>query len=328
MTPAVPARRAFIGAALGLAAGGVAAASLHWHERSLVALGTTLRLRLAAGSAAQASAALDAAVAAVRRVEAAMSLFRPDSELVRLNREGRLESPSANLRTVLQAALRVAQRSGGAFDPTVQPLWQAYEAAHLRGRLPNAAELRAARQAVGWRGVRLRADAVVLRPGMALTLNGIAQGHAADAAREALRARGVAHALLDCGETAAWGRSPRGDAWTLAIEDPRDPTRALTALRCDGRAVATSADHRSTFSPDRRHHHILDPATGDSPPALSSVTVLAPSAMQADALTKVMFIAGPARIAVLAHAWGVGVLWVDKAGRWQATPDLRLAAVG
>ncbi|MCK6434574.1 MAG: FAD:protein FMN transferase, partial [Aquabacterium sp.] len=74
--------------------------------------------------------------------------------------------------------------------------------------------------------------------------------------------------------------------------------------------------------------HILDPATGDSPPALSSVTVLAPSAMQADALTKVMFIAGPARIPALARAWGVGVLWVDKAGRWQATPDLRLAAVG
>ena len=102
----------------------------------------------------------------------------------------------------------------------------------------------------------------------------------------------------------------------------------MTALHCDGRAVATSADHRSTFSPDRRHHHILDPATGDSPPALSSVTVLAPSAMQADALTKVMFIAGPARIPALARAWGVGVLWVDKAGRWQATPDLRLAAVG
>lgn len=328
MTPAVPARRAFIGAALGLAAGGAAAAGLQWHERSLVALGTTLQLRVAAGSAAQACVALDAAVAAVRRVETAMSLFRPDSELVRLNRAGRLDSPSTDLRAVLQAALRVARRSGGAFDPTVQPLWQAYEAARQQGRLPDDAEVRAARRAVSWRGVSLGPDAVVLRPGMALTLNGIAQGHAADAAREALRAHGIAHALLDCGETAAWGRSPRGNAWTLAIEHPRDPTRALTALHCDGRAVATSADHRSTFSPDRRHHHILDPATGDSPPALSSVTVLAPSAMQADALTKVMFIAGPARIPALARAWGVGVLWVDKAGRWQATPDLRLAAVG
>ncbi|MCK6396649.1 FAD:protein FMN transferase, partial [Zoogloea sp.] len=112
MTPAVPARRAFIGAALGLAAGGAAAAGLQWHERSLVALGTTLQLRVAAGSAAQACVALDAAVAAVRRVETAMSLFRPDSELVRLNRAGRLDSPSADLRAVLQAALRVARRSG------------------------------------------------------------------------------------------------------------------------------------------------------------------------------------------------------------------------
>ena len=87
-------------------------------------------------------------------------------------------------------------------------------------------------------------------------------------------------------------------------------------------AVATSADRRSAFTPDLRHHHIFDPASGDSPPALSSVTVLAPSAMLADALTKVMFVAGPKEIPALAKAWQVGVLWVDKAGRWQATPDV------
>ena len=91
-----------------------------------------------------------------------------------------------------------------------------------------------------------------------------------------------------------------------------------------GRSVATSSDHRSAFSMDLLHHHILDPATGDSPPVLSSVTVLAPSATLADALTKVMFISGPRQIEALARKWRVDVLWVEKTGRWHATSGIRL----
>jgi thiamine biosynthesis lipoprotein len=160
---------------------------------------------------------------------------------------------------------------------------------------------------------------------MAVTLNGIAQGYAADAVRAALQSHGVEHALIDTGEFGALGRSPRGRAWTLGVEDPHHTGRLIAALELDGRSLATSADNRSAFTPDHRHHHILDPATGDSPAALSSVSVAAPSAMRADALTKVMFMSSPALIPQLARRWQVGVLWVDKQGRWGATRDLRLA---
>ena len=108
----------------------------------------------------------------------------------------------------------------------------------------------------------------------------------------------------------------------VGVEDPHDSSRVLAALALNGRALATSADNRSIFSADRRHHHIIDPSTGDSPPELSSVTVVAASAMRADALTKVMFMAGPGRIPALARQWDVGVLWVDKQGQWEATPGL------
>lgn len=320
-------RRHFLVAGLGLGAlGGLQAMPAGaWHQRSLLGLGTTLNLQVWHADTPHAEKALDAAVAVLREVEASMSLFRPDSELQRLNREGALPHPTAHLQRVLGEALHVARRSGGDFDPTVQPLWQVWDRAARRQLRPDRRELDAARARIGWRDVDLSPAHVRLRrPGMGLTLNGIAQGYAADAVRLVLRAHGIEHALLDTGEQTAWGRNPRGQAWTLGIEDPHDTGRMVTAVRPDGRAVATSADHRSAFTPDHRHHHILDPRLGDSPPFLSSVTVLADTAMRADALTKVMFMAEPKTLPALARQWGVGVVWVDKQGRWGATPDVTL----
>lgn len=298
--------------------------ALAWRERHLAGFGTTMHLRAAHEEPRQAERALDAAVGRLREVEASMSLFRPDSELSRLNRHGELARPSAHLLRVLREAQGVAARSQGAFDVTVQPLWLAYDQARREGRgLPDGEILARARAQVGWRGLEVQAQRVAFaRPGMGVTLNGIAQGYAADQARAVLQAHGVQHGLIDAGEWSLLGHNERGGAWTLGIEDPHQEAALLTALRADGRSVATSSDLRAAFTADRRHHHIVDPATGDSPPALSSVTVVAPSAMRADALTKVMFVAGPARIPALARAWSVGVLWVDKQGRWAATADL------
>lgn len=320
-------RRTLLLAALGLSTLTPARSStLRWHSRHLQGLGTLLHLKIAHPDAAQANQALDAAVAVLGEIEASMSLFSPDSALQQLNRFGQLRPTDRHLPTVLREARFVARRSGGAFDPTVQPLWRMADRAAQAGRLPTAAERAQARALVDWRALEVRDDRITLtRPGMAVTLNGIAQGYAADAVRSVLVAHGVEHALIDTGEFSAWGRNERDLPWTLGIEDPHDAARILTALHLDGRSIATSADNRSTFTPDHRHHHIFDPATGDSPPALSSVTVAAASTMRADALTKVMFVAGPERIPQLARQWQVGVLWVDKSGRWEATPDLRLA---
>jgi len=320
-------RRTFLFASLGLGAQTLGlAATATWQSRSFVALGTTVQLKAAHVDPARLTQALDAAVRAAREVEASMSLFRADSELSQLNQLGRLADPSLHLLTVLRAARQVSQASAGAFDVTVQPLWALHDRARREGRLPTALEIATARAQVGWQ--KLSIDPHRLRftqPGMAVTLNGIAQGYAADAARQALMAHGIEHALLDTGEFSALGRNAQSRPWTLGVEDPRDTTRLLAALQLDGRCLATSADNRSAFTPDHRHHHIFDPATGDSPTTLSSVTVAAPTAMLADALTKVMFVGGPGRIPALARQWRVGVLWVDKQGRWAATPDLRLA---
>lgn len=323
-------RQQFVRAALGLgalAACGARASqpAQRWQRRTLLGFGTTLSLQAAHEDESILQRALDAAVALLRGIEAQMSLFDPTSALSRLNRERVLRAPPADLLQVLRIAQRLSHASGGAFDATVQPLWQAFDAAQSEQRLPTAEELAAARARVDWRALQIEPHALRLqRPGMAVTLNGIAQGYAADAVRALLTRHGVRHALIDAGEFAPLGHNPQQRPWTLGIADPRTEAALLARLVTDGRCVATSADNESAFSADRRHHHILDPRTGVSPPELSAVTVAAPSGALADALTKVMWIAGPQRIPVLARQWGVDVLWVHKRGRWCATPGLRL----
>ncbi len=292
-------------------------------ERARVGFGTTLWLRAAHGDGARADTALDATVALLRHLERQMSLFDTGSALCRLNRDGVLDQPDPALVDLLTLAAQVSARSQGRFDVTVQPLWAAWQRAQAAGRLPTPAELAAARTRVDWRAVQVSPRLIRLaRPGMAITLNGIAQGYAAEQARQLMRHHGIAHALLDTGEWAPLGQAPGGGPWQLGLVSPRDSTRLLATLQAGGRSIAVSTDVQLRFGSDPgedRHHHILDPRSGRSPPHLSAVVVAAPSATLADALTKVLFMGTPAQALAQAQRWGVDVVVVDKAGRLQAS---------
>lgn len=298
--------------------------ALHWVSRTLGALGTTVQLRAAHASATQAASALDAAVADIRQLEDTLSLFRPESDVQRLNRHGVLVRPHPDVLEILRIAQTVSQRSQGAFDVTVQPLWQVFEAASARGAIPRASEVVAARACVGWQRMHLGADAITLAPGMGVTLNGIAQGYIADRVRARLQQFGIAHALVDTGEFAPLGNAQGGRDWTLGLADPRHHDALLGRLAMQGLCMATSADDQCSFSADHQHHHIFDPHTGYSPPDIASVTVLAPHCVLADALTKVLFMAGFERALAVAQSWGVQAVVVSKRGQVRATPGLPL----
>ncbi len=160
---------------------------------------------------------------------------------------------------------------------------------------------------------------------MGITLNGVAQGYAADLALAALRARGIADAILDTGEHGAEGARQPGEPWTIGLQHPRDPGAVVAAVEMDGRFVAVSGDYETPFSDDLRYHHVFDPHTGVSPAALSSVAVAAPTGMEADGLTKPMMVldlAGARRL--LAEFPGAGAVWIDKEARIVAAQDLKL----
>ena len=320
-------RRTILKAALGTAfagAAGLGAATL-WlkpaQERARLrefaaadlAFGTTVSLKVLHEDEAQARKAMQAALAKVRDIDCLMSLYRPDSEISRLNRDGRLEHPDARVLAVLQHAQALSQQTHGAFDITVQPLWDAAAA----GRDTHA-ELRR----IGWRKLEVDPKRLAFRaPGMAVTLNGIAQGYGVDVALAALRQHGITDALLDTGEFASLGRRDDGQPWTLAVRDPRAADAYARVLAADGRCMATSGDYETRFSDDFSKHHIVDPATGDSPRELASVTVLAPRGLQADGLSTAMMVLGlQASLALAARTPGVDIFCIGKDGARHATP--------
>lgn len=324
-------RRRLIFAFLGVGAlaatarlGAGAAQDLKPHRLSGRALGTTVSLLALHHDADAAQAALAEALAEAQAVDALMSLYRDDSQLAALNRAGALTQPDARMLEVLRYAQGLSALTQGAFDVTVQPLWLAFADARKRGVLPAAEDLQEARARVDWRRLAVSPDAVRLeRPGMAVTLNGVAQGYAADRALAALRRHGIAHALIDAGEFDTLGRKPHGEPWVLGVRHPRDPDALAARLAVDGRALATSGDYETAFTPDFSRHHIFDPATGESPIALASASVLAPSAMEADGLSTAFMVLGAERSLALAAALpGVDALLIGKNGeRWQ-TPGL------
>lgn len=320
-------RRTFIQSSVGLGLlaqlSSEAAAQLHWQTTTFTGLGTTLSIRAAHADADKLDEALAQARREVARMEDAMSLFRPGSAINQLNRDGVLLNPPEDFLRILSMSLPISARSQGAFDITVQPLWALYFDAQQRGRLPSADEIHAVRQRVGWQFVQVSAGRVTFaKAGMGITLNGIAQGYASDLVRAHLKRSGIVHALIDMGEWSSLGQSDGQRDWTLGIADPHQADRLTAQLRMNGLCVATSSDAQCSFSPDRVHHHILNPKTGDSPVDISSVTVAAQTCTQADALTKVLFVAGYARALDLARVWNVGALVVHKNGQWKASSGL------
>jgi len=324
-------RRRFLSMLAG--AGGAAGLGL-WHaledarppglelvRRSARALGAEVTVVALHASRSRAARAVDCALRELERVDEVMSLYRPDSEVSRLNRHRVLENPHPYLVSVLWHAQRVSLASAGAFDVTVQPLWELYAGAVDQGRLPDDGEIEAVRRRVDYRRLELLPGRVRLRgEGTRVTLNGIAQGLATDVALAALRRHGVENALVDCGELGALGRKQDGEPWTAGIRHPRRANDLVWIAGSDGRCMATSGDYETFFTPDRRCHHIFDPATGRSPQTFSGVTVLARSGMEADALSTAAFVLGLPEGLRLIEGWpGADALFVLKDERVLAT---------
>lgn len=260
------------------------------------ALGAEARIVLA-GPREAAEAALAAVTAEIRRLEAIFSLHRADSELARLNAAGVLEVPAHDLQDVLTAAERWKRRTEGAFDPAVQPLWAHW----ARGEATAEAALARVRAA----RVAFEPGRVTLGPGTALTLNGIAQGTVADRVAEVLARHGFAPPVIDTGEM----RLPGAERRAVALPD------AGLRLRVAEAAVATSVPGALRFDAAGRHH-LFDPRSGASPGWWRAVTVVAPTAEAADALSTAFAVSPPGMLGDLAGGLDdVAVIATGREGR-------------
>lgn len=272
------------GAAASLAGTAGAAPLYRWQG---LALGASASITLAHPDAARITVR---ARQEIERLEQVFSLHRPGSALARLNRDGVLANPPFELLECLGQCSAVHAATGGVFDPSIQPLWVLYAKAAEQGSYPGAAQIEAALALVGWQHVSFDSSEIRLaRPGMALTLNGIAQGYIADRVVALLRREGLEDVLVDTGEMRAIGAmpgAPGGWPVSLQVGEKRIPD----ALRLREMALASSAPMGTVLDAQGRIGHVMDPMSGQPAPLSPQaqwqlVSITAPSAAIADALS-------------------------------------------
>jgi thiamine biosynthesis lipoprotein len=266
-------------------------------------------------------AAAEAAFAAIAKVHRLMSFHDPASDVSRLNRAAARGPVRVDASTwdVIAAAVDLNRRSHGSFDIAVAPLLQG------AGLLPPAAAggTDDATPAGGDAIEMLAGHRIRFRgPGTRIDLGGIAKGFAVDRAIEALRARGVGAALVNAGgDLAAFGPS----AWPIHLRDPRDPRETIGAIEIRDEALAsTGGGFDPIASPRVIGPAVFDPRASAPATAIAGATVRAPSAMVADALTKLVMIDGEAAAGLLAPL-GASALMVRHDGEIRITPSWQAA---
>ncbi len=315
--------------------------ALYWSEREAAApaegvftasrkfqvMATDAEVTVVLSRSRKEAEALGAAEEALRRVDALMSDFDPESEIGRLNAAGagpvRLSEP---VRRVLASVRRYHGLTNGAFDVTCRPLVELWRRG---GRVPGAEELRAAREGSNWRLLELSASGAVKKgAGVRVDLGGIAKGYAVDRAVEELRIAGAAGALVNAGgDLAVFGRPPEGGAWRVAVRHPFKPGASCAVLSISSGAVCTSGNYEKYVEiGGKRYGHVIDPRSGLPAEGTCSATVAAPSAAAADAWATALSVLGTAGLELLASEPGAEAMVVGgsaEAPKVEMTPGFR-----
>jgi len=297
---------------------GHARPSPHLAEGAAAAMGSDLHLTAWTSDDAAARAAFDAVFREFDRLDALMSVWRPGSDVLRINEAAgaRAVPVSADVREALRAARQVSEWTGGKFDVTFGPLADLWKFDHQNEdhTVPGEAAVRARLPLVDYRQIEIDEPAGTVflrRPGMRVHLGGIGKGYAVERAAAILRRAGLADFLIQAGgDLYAAGRKD-GRPWRLGINDPRGPDgRSFATVDLSDRTFSTSGDYARSFLKDGiRYHHIIDPSTGQPARGCRSVTIVADSPLLADGLSTGVFLLGPeagmALIERLPHVEGV-----------------------
>ncbi len=264
-------------------------------------MATRFEIVLHGGPAPSLRAAGEEALDEIDRLEAMLSLYRPGSEVARLNREGHRQPVrvTPELFRLLDRARRLTAETGGAFDITIAPLVRCWGFMGGTGALPETADVVAARELVGMHLVELNPESFTVRfarEGVMLDLGAIGKGYAVDRAAEILREAGVTSALIHGGTstTYAVGRQADGSPWKVAITRPDTDSNPapLAVAELEDTSLSVSAVWGRAFRDGaRRYGHVLDPRTGRPAEGALMTALVLPSATESDALTTALLTA-------------------------------------
>ncbi len=267
-----------------------------WISGEEAIMGTAIRVELWSDDRATGAAAIAAVMAEMHRIDAAMSPYKPESELSRINRDA-AHAPvplSGEMFDLLCLALDFSRISGGAFDITYASAGHLYD--YRRGVAPTDQALHQACAAIGFQHLIVDPGSRTVRfarPGMRIDLGGFAKGYAVDNGAAILRHFGIESGIVAAGGDSRIVGDRRGRPWTIGIRDPRQAGRVVAVLPLEDAALSTSGDYERYFEADGvRHHHLIDPKTGRSPTTVHSVTIVAPAGVIAEGLSKSVFVLG------------------------------------
>lgn len=260
-------------------------------------MGTRIAVELWATDQAQGNAAIEAVLAEMRRVDEAMSTYKPTSELSIVNARAAQEpiKISAELFDLLSTALEYSRITDGAFDITYASVGYMYDfRKHIH---PDEKQIAAALPGINYRHVELdKKNSTVhfARPGVRIDLGGIGKGHAVDRGIAILQARGIDHALVTAGGDSRIIGDRFGQPWVVGIRHPDRKDEVIARIPLEDAALSTSGDYERYFDEGGvRYHHIIDPKTGRSASKVRSATIIGPTATRTDGLSKTAFVLGP-----------------------------------
>jgi len=290
-----------------------------WLSREEPIMGTSVRVELWSDKAPDGHAAIAAVMQEMHRIDAAMSPYKPESELSRINRDAAQAAVpvSREMLDLLSRSLKFSDDSGGAFDITFASVGHLYDYRLKTG--PSDQELERARAAIGYRNLVLDPAAATVRfahPGLRIDLGGFAKGYAVDSGAAILRDRGICHAVVTAGGDSRVLGDRRGRPWSIGIRDPRDAGQVVAVLPLQDVSLSTSGDYERFFEKDGvRCHHLIDPKTGRSPCTVRSATVIAEDGLTSEALSKCVFVMGVREGLKLVESWtGADAVVVDAGG--------------
>ncbi|MFH1243631.1 MAG: FAD:protein FMN transferase [Pseudomonadota bacterium] len=305
-------RRAFLRLSgllgLGLATGGIipsAAEAVRFNRKlykvskTRLAMGTFVSMTLIHPSQDEAEEAMGLAFEEIDRLTRAMSRFDETTAVAQLNREGVLVDVPPEVVHVVATGLDYYRISGRCFDISVKPVVDLFREKFASGKdiRPAETELNKVLGLVGSDMIELNGRTLRFKkPGMGITLDGIAKGYIVDKASEVLVSRNIKNHLINAGgDIRARGLRQDRKPWVIAIQDPKKEKRYPDIINMSDGAIATSGNYEVYFDREKMFHHIVNPSTGRSPEASTSVSVIADNTMAADALSTSVFVMDPAQ---------------------------------
>jgi len=301
------------------------------YKKTKPLMDTLVTITVVAGSGEEADRAIEQAFSVIERFGGKINFFSDKSELSAINRNAGIGPVKVSRETVgvIERAIYISQKSGGAFDATIGPeikMWDFFKKVR-----PTDTAIKKNLALVNYRDIivdRNNSTVFLRRNGMLMDLGGIAKGYAADLALASLRQNGIGAGIVAAaGDIRAFGMKPDGTLWNVGIKNPRQQSEAdelIAKARLTNKAVSTSGDYERYFIEDgKRYHHILDPKTGFPADQCRSVTVISDSGIFADGFSTAVFVSGPEKGMKLVREAGVDAVIIDKDGVIHTTPGIK-----